>query len=362
MTAPLLMTPGPTRVPTRVLEAGARPMIHHRSPELSEALAAVIAGMRRVFGTRGDVLPVHTTGRGAMEASICNLFSAGDEIVACCNGKFGVMWARFAESHGLVVHRIATDWERSVSVDGVAAALEAHLGARAVTVVHSDTSTGVLNDVAGVAAVARAHGALTLVDSISGVGGVPFDFDGWGVDVAVTASQKCLMSSPGMAFVAIGPDAWQASESASLPRNYWDFQAIRETLSGPQTETPGTTPVHVVLQLQAALAMLEEEGHESVVARHEEMACQVHEWAAARGLTPQCPELTARSPVLSAFQLPQGHTPAEVRRAMRERGILIAIGLGPYAETAIRLGHMGDIRPSDVRFALGELDAVLDRR
>ena len=203
----LLMTPGPTRVPERVLRAGARPMIHHRTPEFSRELSSAIELLRPVFGTESTPMPVHTTGRGALEATICNLFSAGDEIAVCCNGKFGDMWAGFAESYGVVVHRFATSWEHDASPDELDALLAEHRAVRAVAVAYGDTSTGVANDVASIARVSRAHGALVLVDGVSSIGGMPFAFDEWGVNVAITASQKCLMSAPGLAWVVLSDRA-----------------------------------------------------------------------------------------------------------------------------------------------------------
>ena len=362
MTSPsplLLMTPGTTRVPDRVLAAGAQPVMHHRTPEFSEALGGVIEMLRPLFGTTGDVLPVHTTGRGAMEAAICNSFSPGDELIACCNGKFGNMWAGFAESYGLTVHRVSTDWSRGVDIEQVEQALADHPNSKAVTLVHSDTSTGVLNPVEAVAAIVRSKGALVLVDSISAVGGVPFRFDEWGVDVAVTGSQKCLMSSPGLAFVAMGPRAWAATETASLSANYWNFGAIRETLAGPRPETPGTPPVHLILQLRAALNMIHEEGVEAVFARHEAMARMTADAMEALGLEHQCPALPRHSPTLTAIQAPGSVTTSAIRDGLRERGILVAGGLGPFEGRSFRIGHMGDIRPHDVEETLAALADVL---
>src|SRR4051794_39276833 len=152
------MTPGPTRVPDRVLRAGARPMLHHRSPEFSVELATVLDLIKPVFGTRGPVLPIHTTGRGATEAAIANLFSPGDEIAVCCNGKFGEQWAGLAATYGLTVHRLATDWTRDVDPDEVDALLHDRPATRAVALAYCDTSTGVANDIAAVARVARARG------------------------------------------------------------------------------------------------------------------------------------------------------------------------------------------------------------
>ncbi|HTR76839.1 MAG TPA: aminotransferase class V-fold PLP-dependent enzyme, partial [Gemmatimonadaceae bacterium] len=243
----LLMTPGPTRVPERVLQAGARPMLHHRSPEFSAELATALRHLQPIFGTRNPVLPVHTTGRGALEAAICNLFSPGDEIVACCNGKFGEMWATLAESYGLVVHRVATDWARDVDPAEIDRVLATHRSVRAVTIAYCDTSTGVAADIETVSRIGAAHDVLTLVDGISSIGGMPFAFDAWNVDLAVVASQKCLMSSPGLSFAVLSDRAWRAVSRGRIPRSYWDFTAIRDIVTKERPETPGTAPVHLVL-------------------------------------------------------------------------------------------------------------------
>lgn len=353
----LLMTPGPTRVPERVLRAGARPMIHHRTPEFSRDLAAAIELLAPVFDTRGMPMPVHTTGRGALEATICNLFSAGDEIAMCCNGKFGEMWAGFAESYGLRVHRFSTSWEHDANPNELAALLDAHPAIRAVSVAYGDTSTGVANDVAAIARVARAHNALTLVDAVSSLGGMPFEFDEWEVDVAVTASQKCLMSSPGLAWVAMSDRAWHAVSTSRLPRNYWNFDGIRESISKPKPETPGTTPVHLVLQVAEALRMMHEEGISNVYARHQAMAERARRGVVELGLELQGPLLTRRSATLTAIALPHGVEPKPFRDSIKAAGILTAAGLGPHERTGFRIGHMGDIRVADVERTL---DAVRD--
>jgi aspartate aminotransferase-like enzyme len=353
----LLMTPGPTRVPDRVLRAGARPMIHHRTPEFSRELAEAIELLAPVYGTRTKPMPVHTTGRGALEATICNLFSPGDEIAMCCNGKFGEMWAGFAESYGLRVHRFSTNWEHDADSIELRSLLDRHPRTRAVTVAYGDTSTGVANDVAGIARVARAHGALTLVDAVSSLGGMPFAFDEWEVDLAVTASQKCLMSSPGLAWVAMSDRAWKATTTSRLPKNYWNFSDIRDSISKPKPETPGTTPVHLVLQGAEALRMIHEEGVEQVWARHQAMGERTRQRINALGLTLQCPAHVRRSATLTAIALPRGIAPKPFRDSIKGAGVLTAAGLGPYEPTGFRIGHMGDIRLADVDRTL---DAVRD--
>jgi aspartate aminotransferase-like enzyme len=334
-------------------------MIHHRSPEFSLALASVVEHMRVLFGTTGDVVPVHGTGRAAMEATVCSLFSPGDELVACCNGKFGEMWANLAESYGLAVHRVCKDWARSVDPDEVSSALEKHSRSRGVTFVHCDSSTGVRNDVEAVCRVARSNDALAMVDAICAVGGMPFHFDRWDVDVAVTASQKCLMSSAGLSFAAVGERAWKAAEQSTLPANYLSLGAIRETLVGPKPETPGSTPVHLVLQVWEALRLMAEEGLENVYSRHEEMAGLVRNRIPALGLSLQCPELCSLSTTLTAISAPEGIAPSAIRDALRSRGIMIAAGLGSYIPKGFRIGHLGDIRPADVNRTLDALEEVL---
>lgn len=354
---PLLMTPGPTRIPDRVMRAGRR-NLHHRTAEFSALLAETIELLQPVFGSASaDILPVHGTGRAAMEGAILNFFVRGDTIISCCNGKFGAMWARFGEIHGLNVVRIATDWARGIDPDDVVRAIDANPDARAVTLVHSDTSTGVLNPVAEVAAVAAERGLLTLVDGISSVGGVRFEFDAWNLDFAVTSSQKCLMSSPGLSFVVVGERAWKSGEQGRMPTAYLDFAGIRETLAAQQPETPGTTPVLLVLQVHEALRMMHEEGLDAVFQRHDRMAACVREHSAALGLTPQAPDLRVRSPSLTALRVPDGLDPAALRREVLLRGIRIAGGLGPYESSGIRIGHMGDIRMTDVQRAM---DALAD--
>src|SRR5262245_42081356 len=353
------MTPGPTRVPERVLAAGARAMIHHRTPEFSRELSTAIELLGPVFGTSSKPLPIHTTGRGALEATICNLFSAGDEIAMCCNGKFGEMWAGFAESYGLVVHRYSTSWEDDADPGELNDLLTRRSNIKAVSLAYGDTSTGVANDVAAIARVAQSHGALTLVDAVSSLGGMPFSFDEWGVDVTVTASQKCLMSSPGLAWVAMSDRAWRATDTARLPRNYWDFRAVRETISKAKPETPGTTPVHLMLQVAEALRMMHEEGLPQVYARHTAMAERARQGAVELGLDLQCPNLARRSATLTAIALPSGISPKAFRDRIKAQGILTAAGLGQYEATGFRIGHMGDIRMADVERTLGAVSEAL---
>ncbi len=354
------MTPGPTRVPERVLGAGARPMIHHRTPEFSRELAVALELLRPVFGTTQTPLPIHTTGRGALEATICNLFSPGDEIAVCCNGKFGEMWARLAESYGVVAHRLATQWELGVDARELESVLDEHPRTRAIALAFGDSSTGVRNDVAAVARIARSRDKLVLVDGVSSIAGMPFAFDEWGADVAVTATQKCLMSAPGLSWAVLSERAWSACATSTLPRNYWDFTAVKRAVEKARPETPGTPPVAIVLQVAEALRMMHEEGLDKVYARHASLARRVREGVGALGLTLQCPRLPRLSATMTAIALPAGVEPRAIRERIKSRGILTAGGLGPYESVGFRIGHMGDIRMPDVERTLDALKLALD--
>lgn len=358
-----LFTPGPVSVPPRVLAAGARPMLHHRTPEFSALLADLLARAQRLFGTTQDVLPVHTTGRGAMEGTITNLCSPGDELLAVCNGKFGEMYAGMAERHGLRVRRICTDWLKPLDLDEVAAALAAHPGARAITLPQCETTTAVVNDVAAVAALARRQGTLTLVDAVSSAGCLPLEFDAWGLDVMVTASQKGLMCPTGMSLVVLSQRAWEATRIARLVDSYVRFAEIQQSLHGPRMETPGSTPVSLVASLAEALAMIEEEGREAVYARHARVAGAVRAGLEGLGLRLFPAEHPHRSPALSAFQVPEGLTGSELRGMLkREFGLVTAAGLGAACkERVVRIGHMGYVFPRDAILIVGALEACLRR-
>ena len=355
----LLMTPGPTRVPDRVLAAGAQAMLHHRDAEFSQILSSTIDKLRPLFGTTGDILPVHATGRGAMEGAICNLFSPGDRIVSFCNGHFGEMWSRIGDAFGITVHRICTDWNSSADPAALTKIFKSNSNIKAVMVAHSDTSTSALNDVAAIAGAAREFGLLTMVDVVSSLGGVPFSFDDWGIDIAITSSQKCLMSSPGLSFVAISERAWDQCESSQLPKSYFDFRAIRKALNRAKTETPGTTPVHLVMQIDAALSLIYDEGLDNVFSRHQTMSQMVRDWVSENGLSLQCPDLLQYSPTVTAIKIPTGQSVNNVRQALKEQGILIARGIDQFEDSCVRIGHMGDIRPADVEMTLNALGEII---
>jgi aspartate aminotransferase-like enzyme len=203
---------------------------------------------------------------------------------------------------------------------------------------------------------------LTFVDGVSAIGGMPFRFDEWEVDVALTASQKCLMSAPGLSFVVLSERATATASTATLPRSYWDFREIREHVMKALPDTAGTPPVHVMLQVAEALRAMHEEGLDQVYARHDAMGRWARARVSALGLTLQCQGFQRFAPTLTAVATPVGVAPEDLRSDLEARGVFVAEALGPFAASAFRIGHMGDIRQPDLERTFEAIGAVLTDR
>ncbi|HYE08660.1 MAG TPA: alanine--glyoxylate aminotransferase family protein [Patescibacteria group bacterium] len=356
----LLFTPGPTNVPYRVLEAGSRPMLHHRTAEFSKIVENSIYKMKEVFGTKEDVLMVHTTGRGAMEGALKNLFQPGEEILSICNGKFGEMFADIGETIGLKVTRTCTNWLEPIQLEVIEKELEANAHIRGVTITHCDTSTGVANPIEQIGEVVRKHGRLLIVDCVSSLGCMEFKFDEWRVDVALTASQKGLMSPTGISFVAINERAWDVIEKSNSNGYYINFKEIKKEFG--RLETPGSTPTSLAASVNESLNMIFEEGLENVLKRHETISIAIKECMPAIGLELFPKGLTNRSHSLTVLKVPEGISSEQIVTMAKEYyGIQIAGGLGKYKDTTIRIGHMGYIREREALLIIAALEDIMHR-
>jgi aspartate aminotransferase-like enzyme len=262
-----LLAPGPTPVPPEVLAALAKPVIHHRTPQFGAVLAKVQQGLRELFGTTEDVLVLAASGTGAMEGSVTNLCSPGDEVIVVNGGKFGERWTKICQSYGVTVREIRVEWGRAVVPQMVGTALAEYPKARAVYMQASETSTCALHPVAEVAKLTRKTDTLLVVDGITAVGVLPLPMDALGIDVLVTGSQKALLLPPGLAFVALSPRAWAATEQAKLPRFYFDFK--REKKGVAEKSTAWTPAISHINGLDAALDLMKAEGWANVHARHD---------------------------------------------------------------------------------------------
>src|SRR5262245_6985503 len=248
-----LFTPGPTPVPPEVLAAAAAPVIHHRGPDFKELLARVIERLKVVCRTNHDVLLFTASGTGAFESALVNLLSPGDPLLVVSAGEFGERWAAMAAAFGCEVERLEYAWGESPSPADLERRLE-ETRAETVLLVHSETSTGVVADVEGLARVAAEAGALVVVDAVSSLGAVPLEPDAWGIDVVVSGSQKALMSPPGLSLATVSPAAWERCERATLPRFYFDWRRHRRSLES--LSTPYTPAVSIVAALDVALGLL----------------------------------------------------------------------------------------------------------
>jgi len=357
-----LLIPGPTPLPPRVLLAMGQQMTNHRGPTFGRIMAEMLDGLKAIFQTRNDVVPLVCSGTGGLEAAVINFVSPGDRILSVNNGHFCERFAEIAERFGVRVDRVLAEWGRPVPLDAIAGRLRADAGReyRAVLVTQSETSTGVHNDVAAIRAILDDHPALLMVDAVSSLGAIPLATDEWGVDVVVTGSQKALMSPPGMAFVSVSERAWAAAERASIPRFYLDLRRGRTEVHRAPPSTAFTTAVTVAYAVREAVRMIHEEGLERVFERHRRMARMVR--AGVRGMGLQTlPEDAYAVDTVTPIRLPEGVDAVPVLGRARERyGVLLGRGIGRLEHTIVRFGHLGYARPEMLLQGLDVLGHTLN--
>jgi aspartate aminotransferase-like enzyme len=351
-----LRIPGPTVLPPSVREAGGRQMINHRGPEFKELLGRLQAGMKPYFGTTGDIAILSCAGTGGLEAAIVNTLSPGDRVLAVSIGAFGDRFAKIAEAYGASVDRVAAEWGWAAAPDEVRERLGAG-DVKAVLLTHNETSTGVMNPIPELAAAVRdaAPDALILVDTVSSLGAVPFEMDAWGIDVVATASQKAWMAAPGLAMVAASERAWEAMETATMPRFYLDLRKHRESMASG--ETPWTPAIAVAFQVDEGIRLMNEETQAGVFARH--VACAAATQAGLQALGFELfAEPANRSKTVTAALIPDGLDWKAFNGELKRRGLVLAGGQGRLTGVVFRLGHLGSVTVRDILDAMATLEAV----
>lgn len=358
-----LQIPGPSTVPERVMRAIDMPVIDHRGPEFAQLGKDVLAGMKRVFKTAGDVVIYPASGTGAWEAALVNTLSPGDTVLMVETGQFATLWKNLALRLGLKPEFISGDWRHGADPAAIEARLledKAH-AIKAVCVVHNETSTGATSRIGEVRkAIDRAkHPTLFLVDTISGLGSIDYRHDEWGVDVTVAGSQKGLMLPPGLSFNAISAKALAASKDAKLPRSYWSWdEMLAPNKNGFFPYTPAT---NLLYGLREALRMLEEEGLDTVFARHQRHAEATRRAVNAWGLEILCQNPAEYSPVLTAVLMPAGHSEVAFRKVVLERfNMSLGSGLGKVADKVFRIGHLGDFNDLTLMATLAGVEMGLE--
>lgn len=352
-----LMTPGPTPAPPQVLAAMAEPVIHHRARDYRELFERLLARLAEVFRTEQEVLLYTSSGTGGMESAVANLCSPDDRTLVVSAGYFGERFGELARAYRAEVEELRYEWGEAPSADDLRARLEELGGAAVVLLTQSETSTGVVADVQALAAAAKDAGSLVVVDAISSLGALPLETDAWGIDVAVSGSQKALMTPPGLAVVSVSDEAWARSRTASLPRFYFEWERVRKAQE--KFDAAFTPAVSLVVGLNVALGMILEEGLEAAFERHIRLGRACREGIKAMGLELFSPD-EDRSAVVTAVLAPEGIDSDELVAAIRDRfGITLAPGQGPLKGRIFRIGHIGYYDIFDITTALAGIELAL---
>lgn len=351
-----LLTPGPTPLPERVRLVLARDMIHHRKDAFKAAMHELQGKLRRLFGTSQPVLPLSTSGTGAMTAAVHGLFLPGEKVLVVEAGKFGQRWQEIAATRGLETVRLEVPWGQAVHPASIETALAEDATIKGVLIQLSETSTGVLHPVESVARITRDRDVLLVVDGISAVGLSPCPMDDWGLDCLLTGSQKGLMLPPGLALLALSPRAWQKAEQTAS--NCFYFNLPKERINAEKGQTLFTSPINLLLGLNESLDILLENGLEAVYAKQWALTMQTRAGLAALGLELFAPEHFSWG--ITSVRLPEGVDGIELLRIAQEKyGVCMAGGQDHLKGRIIRIGHMGWVDWSDILAGLYALNRAL---
>lgn len=362
----LLMMPGPVPVAPRVLRAMSKPMINHRSAEFAEIYTDCRQILSDVFQTKNDIFILSGSGTAGMEAAVGSVAGSEDKVIAIENGKFGERFKDLAALYADVVP-VVSEWGHPVDLEMVKEKLEN--GAKAITLVHNETSAGILNPAAEIGKLAKKHDAIFIMDGVTSIGGDEVKVDEWGVDIAVVGSQKCLAAPPGLSVVSVSEKAFEAMEGVKKKLYYNDLKAYKKSgdkKSGnkPKPETPYTPAIPLYYALQEALHILKEEGMDARIKRHRGLSEAVRAAVSAMNIEmfPQLNEYSYYSNTVSAMKAPEGIDGEEIKGDMKKKGVIIAGGQERLKGKIFRIGNMGIVSGRDVLSTIQELELVLYKR
>jgi aspartate aminotransferase-like enzyme len=351
-----LLAPGPTPVPPEALLAMAMPIIHHRAPDFLPVLDSAKKGLQWLYQTKNDVLILCSTGTGGMVGSVNNFLNPGDEVVVVNGGKFGERWTKICQAYGMKVNELVVEWGRAVKPEQVEEALKKNPKIKAVFVQYTETSTGVNHDIKTLAGIVKKTDALFVVDAISALVAHDIRTDEWGIDVVIGGSQKGIMLPPGLAFVSVSDKAWKMADAAKTPKFYFNFKKERDNLA--KNQTTWTSPVSLIIGLNAAVKMLQDEGLENVFKRHERLAKATRAAAAALNLALFPKENPSLS--LTAIEAPAGVDGQAIYKDLRVKyGITGAGGQDKLKGKIFRIAHLGYADTFDVITAVAGIEMVL---
>lgn len=355
----ILRIPGPTPIPPAVQRAMTKPMIGHRSSETANLLENVRPKLQKVFGTTEEVAIIAGSGTSGMETAFVNAVHPGEEVLVVVTGAFGERFAQICEAHDAKVHRLNIEWGLAVKPEQVQSYVQENPAIRAVLVTYCETSTGVLNPIREIAeAVRTVSGALIIIDGVSSIAGVPLELDEWGIDIAVTGSQKSFMLPAGLAFVACSKRAWERIEINERPSFYFNLKKYRDNIQ--KNTTPFTPASSLLYGLEEVLNLFEEEGLANVYKRHHLMMKMTR--AAMEAL--QLPLLAVdadASPTVTAVH-PTAFKAVEFRQLLqKEFNLVVAGGQQHLSDEIFRIGHMGYCSPADVLQTIGAIEIALQK-
>ncbi|PCH81091.1 MAG: aminotransferase [Hyphomicrobiales bacterium] len=362
-----LHTPGPTHIPDSVLNAMHRQSMDLGDPKFSNACDDIVARLKPLFGTDGDVYIYAANGHGGWEAILTNVFSPGDKILLIETGFFSEDWRDHAREIGLDVETISADWRSGVDPQLIAdhLARDVDREIKAVLLTHVDTAAGLVTEIAPVREAIDScnHPALLLVDGVASIGTMPFHMDNMGVDIAITATQKALMGPPGIALIGVGKQLHSHNREGGYPRRYWDWRKR----NGPSNyaQFGGTGPLQTLFALQQALVLMEAEGFDNIFSRHARIANAVHAaveiWAGSGDLQFNVPNRIERAPAVTTILTPEGYDSEKLRGHLRSSlSVSVGGGLGKLFGKAFRIGHMGDMNEPMILGCLCSVEMALN--
>jgi aspartate aminotransferase-like enzyme len=352
-----LSTPGPTPLYPPALRAMMGSDIHHRTEDFRKLYRGCLAGLKEVMGTANDVMLFASSGTGAMDAAVSNLFSKGDKVIVCSAGKFGERWLEIVKAYGLDAMPITAPYGDAVSPRQLQDALSSTPEVKGVFVQASESSTGAAHDVKAMGAAVSRTDAILVIDAITGLGTMPLDIDGWGLDVVISGSQKAFMIPPGLAFLSVSPKAWRFAESATLPHYYFNLK--KEKKSGDGGESTWTPSIALILALAEAIEYIRQVGMANLVENAQMLAAATRAAVQAMGLelfTPHSP-----GAAVTAVKPPAGMDSGVIAKEFRERfGTVIANGQGSMKGQLFRIAHIGYFDFLDLFAMLAGLEIILN--
>jgi aspartate aminotransferase-like enzyme len=352
-----LLTPGPTPLYPPALHAMMASDIHHRTEDFRNVYKSALADLKEVLGTSHDVLIFAASGTGALDGSVSNFFSRGDKAIVCSAGKFGERWVEIAKAYGLEATVLQAEYGDTVSPERLEAALKAEPGVKGVFVQASETSTGAAHDVRRMAEAVRKTSAIFVVDGITGIGTMPLDIDGWGIDILIGGSQKAFMIPPGLAFAAISPKAWKLAETSTLPHFYFDFK--KEKKNADKGESSWTPATSLILALGEALKYVKSLGMAKLIENAQFLAQATRAAAQELGLELFAPDSPGSS--VTSIRAPKGMDSGVIVKEFRNRfGSIIANGQGSMKGQIFRIAHLGYFDFADLFAMVAELEIILE--